>query len=241
MITPECVSRIGDHSYAATKRSALGSILRGTVKVQNIDGYGEICDKMRIVIRCGLMRIVEPKAEDDILRCFMHTSTHAARNHRERVGAIVAHLFEQTTDMEMEFIKGFKAEVFGVEGWAPIMAKDHPALQELFKSNAGEPLCPVLCLALFKDSQRCPLLYADEKFDGVLFEKNSSEKSVLGQMIELAQTAFVLLLGECLHLYTLLYTLIQKWGSPSRFINQPRSLRQRLWPHHEGAARQGSN
>ena len=32
-----------------------------------------------------------------------------------------------------------------------------------------------------------------------------------------------------------------KWGSPSRFINQPRSLRQRLWPHHEGAARQGSN
>ena len=24
-------------------------------------------------------------------------------------------------------------------------------------------------------------------------------------------------------------------GSPSRLINQPRSLRQRLWPHHEGA------
>ena len=45
--------------------------------------------------------------------------------------------FEQTTDMDMEFIK---AEVFGVEGGAPIMAKDHPALQELFKLNAGE-LC----------------------------------------------------------------------------------------------------
>ena len=128
MITPECVSRIGDHWYAATKRSALGSILRGTLKVQNIDGYGEIYDKMRIV---------EPKAEDDILRRFMRTSTHAARNHRERVGAIVARLFEHTTDMEMEFIK---AEVFGVEGGAPIMAKDHPALQELFKLNAGE-LC----------------------------------------------------------------------------------------------------
>ena len=86
------------------------------------------------------MRIVEPiqpKAEDDILRRFMRTSTHAARNHRERVGAIVARLFEQTTDMEIEFIK---AEVFGVEGGAPIMAKDHPALQELFKLNAGE-LC----------------------------------------------------------------------------------------------------
>ena len=80
------------------------------------------------------MRIVEPKAEDDILRCFMRTSSHAARNQRERVGAIVARLFEQTTDMEMEFIK---ANVFGVEGGAPIMAKDHPALQELFKLDAG--------------------------------------------------------------------------------------------------------
>ena len=51
-----------------------------------------------------------------------------------------------------------------------------------------------------------PLLYGDEKFDGVLFEKNSSEKSVLGQMIEPAQTAFVLLLGECLHaIYLAIY------------------------------------
>ena len=76
------------------------------------------------------MRIVEPTAEDDILCCFKHTGSHAARNHRERVGAIVASLFEQTTDMEMKFTK---AEVFGVEGGAPIMAKDHLALQELFK------------------------------------------------------------------------------------------------------------
>ena len=40
----------------------------------------------------------KPKAEDDILRSFMRTSSHAARNHRERVGAIVARSFEQTTD-----------------------------------------------------------------------------------------------------------------------------------------------
>ena len=54
----------------------------------------------------------------------------------------------------MEFIN---AEVFkfGIEGGAPIMAKDHPALKELLKVNAGEPLSPVLCLALFKDSQHC--------------------------------------------------------------------------------------
>ena len=100
------------------------------------------------------MRIVEAKAEDDILRRFMRTSSHATRNHQERVGAIVARLFEQTTDMEMEFIK---AEMFGVEGGAQIMAEDHPALQELFKLNAGEQLSPVLCFALLKDSQRCHL------------------------------------------------------------------------------------
>ena len=75
----------------------------------------------------------------------MRTSSHAARDHWKRVGAIVTRLFEQTTDREMEFIK---AEVFGVEGGAPIMAKDHPALQELFKLNAGELLSPVLCLVL---------------------------------------------------------------------------------------------
>ena len=102
MITPECVSRIGDYWYAATKRSTLGSILRGRVKAQNIDGYDEIYNKMRIV---------EPKAEDDILCRFMRTSSHAARNHRERVGAIVARFFEHTTDMEMEFIKAFVERV----------------------------------------------------------------------------------------------------------------------------------
>ena len=50
------------------------------------------------------------------------------------------------------------------------------------------------------------LLYADVKFDKVLFETNSSKKSVLGQMIQPAQTAFVLLLGECLHaIYLAIY------------------------------------
>ena len=137
MITPECVSRIGDNWYAATKRSALGSILRGTVKVQNIDGYCEIYDRFRIV---------EPKAEDDILCRCMCTSSHAALNHRERVGAIVARLFEQTTDMERNSSKPRCSEL------KAIMAKDHPALQELFKLNAREQLSPVLCLALFKDS-----------------------------------------------------------------------------------------
>ena len=95
-------------------------------------------------------------------------SAHAARQHHEHVGAIVARLFDQTTDLEMEFIK---LEVFGVDGGAPIMAKEHSALQELFKLNAGEQLCPVLVKRL----SVLPLLYADEKllFQTLLFEMSS--------------------------------------------------------------------
>ena len=51
----------------------------------------------------------------------------------------------------MEFIT-LKLEGFGVESGVPIMAKEHPALQKLFKINTCEQLCPVLCLALLKDA-----------------------------------------------------------------------------------------
>ena len=34
------------------------------------------------------------------------------------------------------------------------MVKEHPALQELFKTRASEPLSPLQCLVLIKDSQR---------------------------------------------------------------------------------------
>ena len=47
------------------------------------------------------------------------------------------------------------------------------------------------------------LLYADKKFDGVLFKLSTSEMnskgSVLGQLREQAQAAFALFLCECLH------------------------------------------
>ena len=69
--------------------------------------------------------MVEPQAEEDILRRFTRTSSHAARQHRENVGVLVSRLFVQTNDLEMEYIK---LEVFRVEGGAPITAKEHPAL-----------------------------------------------------------------------------------------------------------------
>ena len=49
------------------------------------------------------------------------------------------------SDLETDYVK---ESVFGVSGVAPIMAKDHPALQELFKTRSGELQFPLLCLLL---------------------------------------------------------------------------------------------
>ena len=110
----------------------------------NLDCNGEIYDKTRAV---------EPKQEHLILRRFMRTSQHAARLHSEQVGQIVARLFAQTCDLEMEHVK---ETVFSVGGEAQIMGKDHPAMQELFKTRAGELQSPLLCLLVINDFQCFP-------------------------------------------------------------------------------------
>ena len=69
----------------------------------------------------------------------------------------------------MEYVK---LEVFGVKGGAPIMAKEHPVLSRALQDSAGEPLA-VPCA--HKRSSELPLLYADEKFDGMMFETSSPE------------------------------------------------------------------
>ena len=59
------VAAVGTHVRVFISRAELEmghDSMLGTVKIQNIYSYGEIYDKMRIV---------EPKAEDDILRRFM--------------------------------------------------------------------------------------------------------------------------------------------------------------------------
>ena len=71
-------------------------MLCGTVMAANFDGYAEIYDKMRAV---------DPKKENHILRRFTRTSQHAARQHCENVGELVARLFAQTTDLEMDYVK----------------------------------------------------------------------------------------------------------------------------------------
>ena len=116
----------------------------GTVKQSNFDCYGEIYDKMRAV---------KPEAENAILHHFTHTSQHAALQHSENVGALVARVFVQTSDLEMEHVKEL---VFRVSGGPLIMAKDHPALQELFKTCASDPeLQSTLLYLLLKNYSQC--------------------------------------------------------------------------------------
>ena len=108
-------------------------------------------------------------------------------------------MFAQTIDLEMAYVKESVFEVSGGD------AKDHPAMQELFKTRIGELQSPLLCLLLINDSQCFPFCIQKEMLDGVLFETFYSEKnnkeSVLtaAAMREPAQPAFALLLGECLH------------------------------------------
>ena len=125
MLTPQEVARLGNKWYAATNKGIIASILRGIVIANNLDGYCEIYDKMRAV---------EPKQGSAIVHSFTRTSQHAGRQHREQVGQIVARLFAQTTDLEMEYVK---ETVFGDGGGAPIVAKDRPAMQERFKTRAS--------------------------------------------------------------------------------------------------------
>ena len=66
---------------------------------------------------------------------------------------LVARLFAQTTDLEMDYVK---KSVFGVNGGAQIMEEDHPAMQELFKTRTCEIQPPLLCILLINDSQCFP-------------------------------------------------------------------------------------
>ena len=125
VLTPEIISRLGNKWYSAVNKPFVCGMLRNMVLNYNYEGYAAIYDKMRAV---------EPRQEGNIATRFLRTGQHAARGHRQQVAALVARLFAQTEDLEMEYIK---ESVFGVVSGAPIMRDDHPALQDLFKTQTG--------------------------------------------------------------------------------------------------------
>ena len=57
---------------------------------------------------------------------FAHNKT--AKNHRDRVRNLVGALFDETFDPMLEAIK---SDLFGVEDGGPIVARDHPTLEQL--------------------------------------------------------------------------------------------------------------
>ena len=84
------------------------------------------------------------------------------------------------------------------------------AIQFKCRCAAISRAVPCFVKSLSAAESALPLLYAAKKFDGVLFERNSSEKSVLGQMIQ--QLSSCCSASACM-LYTLLYTLIHSMCS----------------------------
>ena len=69
---------------------------------------------------------------DELAKKFSMSHAHAAANHQARIRDMIKRLFLQSPagDLKMRFIK---QEVFGIEDGAPIMADDHPAINEMFE------------------------------------------------------------------------------------------------------------
>ena len=91
-------------------------MLHCIVMATNFEGYAEIYDKMRAV---------NPKKENEhgILRRFTHTPASMQLDSTAKTLAsreLVARLFAQTTDLEIDYVK---ESVFGVSGVAPIIAE----------------------------------------------------------------------------------------------------------------------
>ena len=101
-----------------------------------------------------------------------HTRTHARTHahahahphslpHHEQVGQIVARLFAQKSDLEKEHVKKQCSVLVATltTGEAPIMEKDHPAMQGLFKTrrSSAAPTAPnriAAAVALQKEDRR---------------------------------------------------------------------------------------
>ena len=82
------------------------------------------------------MRKSYPPGEIAMIKRFLRTGQHAARQHRENVAKIVASLFRDTpTDAALVHVK---KQVFGVEDGKAIMNDDHPAIIKLLGLPKGD-------------------------------------------------------------------------------------------------------
>ena len=126
-LTVEVIARIGVRWHNAHNKGIIASVIRNYIIQTDMDQIADMYDDMRKLY---------PPGEITMVTRFLRSGQHAARQHRENVGKIVASLFTDTpTDAALVHVK---KEVFGVENGKAIMLPDHPAIKELLGLPKGE-------------------------------------------------------------------------------------------------------
>jgi len=100
----------------------------------NIGGYGPVYDQLRDA---------DPSMEIKMVRKLRSSQAHCVKSHHGRLTTVVHSLFTFTED---ELTKTVKSRVFGVEGGEPILAPDHPVMQELATLSNGACSWRLACL-----------------------------------------------------------------------------------------------
>jgi hypothetical protein len=78
-----------------------------------------------------------------MVRKLRSSQAHCVKSHHGRLTTVVHSLFTFTED---ELTKTVKSRVFGVEGGEPILAPDHPVMQELATLSNGACSWRLACL-----------------------------------------------------------------------------------------------
>ena len=127
LLTAEAIARIGVRWHNAHNKSVIASMIRNYIYHVDLGGIADSYDDMRKS---------SPAGEIAMIKRFLRTGQHAARQHRENDAKIVASLFKDTpTDPALVHVK---KEVFGVEDGKAIMNNDHPAITKLLGLPKGD-------------------------------------------------------------------------------------------------------
>jgi hypothetical protein len=103
-MTPECIARISNKWHDAHNKTICANMMRAIVRYNNIQGLSKIYDRLRVI---------SPRAELEVVGCFLCSGQHAYFFHRDSAAALVVSLYQQTPQDSVEMLY-IKETVFGV-------------------------------------------------------------------------------------------------------------------------------
>jgi hypothetical protein len=134
-MTPECIARISNKWYGAHNKTICANMMRAIVRYNNIQGLSKIYDRLRVN---------SPRAELEVVGCFLCSGQHAYFFHRDSAAALVVSLYQQTPQDSVEMLY-IKETVFGVRGGTQLMDSTHACLVALAAVYTGAFLCVATC------------------------------------------------------------------------------------------------